>query len=214
MPLSTPASTPAPAWQSRGTRRRLLVAGLSALMAVVAVAPWAAAASGTVTPADESVPARRSSAERLALRLLNCTRTGGWVKPDGTCKGRDSGRYSARMPALRLRDGISDRVAFPWSAELVRARVCAHNIDGLPEVGHRFAQAGFSYPSFGENIGCAWGGMSVREVVIRTHVAMQAEKSDGGGHWRNMKNRGYRSVGIGVASLDGWTTVVYDFYGR
>ena len=29
-----------------------------------------------------------------------------------------------------------------------------------------------------------------------------------------MKKRGFESVGIGVASLDGWTTIVYDFYGR
>jgi hypothetical protein len=200
--------------QSRTARHRLLLAGVSALMAVVVVVPMAATASGAVTAADEAGPTRRDSAERLALRLLNCTRTGGWVKPDGTCKGRDSGRYSAKMPALRLHDGISDRVAFPWSAELVQARVCAHNIDGLPEVGHRFAQAGFSYQYFGENIGCAWGGMSVRDMVVRSHVAMQAEKRTGGGHWRNMKNRGYRSVGIGVATLDGWATIVYDFYGR
>jgi hypothetical protein len=190
------------------------VAGLSAFMAVAAAAPTAAVASADVIPADGPVATRRDSAERLALRLLNCTRTGGWVKPDGTCKGRDSGRYSARMPALRHHDGISDRVAFPWSAELVQARVCAHNIDGLPEVGRRFAQAGFSYQYFGENIGCAWGGMSVRDMVVRSHLAMQAEKSTGGGHWRNMKNRGYRSVGIGVASLNGWMTVVVDFYGR
>lgn len=204
--MSTPAS-----W-ARTARQRLLVAGLSTLVATTLAAPMAAA-NGAQTAA-ESGATRRGAAERLALRLLNCTRTGGWVRPDGTCKGRNSGRHSARLPALRLHEGISDRVAFPWSAQLVQSRVCAHNIDGLPEVGRRFAQAGFGYQYFGENIGCAWGGMSVRAVVIRSHLAMQAEKSSRGGHWLNMKNRGYRSVGVGVASLDGWTTVVFDFYGR
>jgi uncharacterized protein YkwD len=171
------------------------------------------AASGEVTPAAESSPTRRTSAERLALDLLNCTRTGGWVRANGTCKGRGTGRYSARMPALRRNAGISNRVAYPWAAQLVLARVCAHNIDGLPEVGSRFAQAGYGHPYLGENIGCAWGGTSVRDMIIRSHLAMQAEKRSGGGHWRNIKNRGYRSVGIGVASLNGWTTVVFDFYG-
>ena len=45
-------------------------------------------------------------------------------------------------------------------------------------------------------------------------LAMQAEKSVNGGHWANMKNAGYKSVGIGVATRGGRTTVVYDFYGK
>ena len=105
-------------------------------------------------------------------------------------------------------------MASPWSAELVRARTCAHAIDGLPEMARRFSLAGFRYRYYGENIGCGWSGTTVRQMVIRSHLAMQAEKRTGGGHWRNMKNRGFKSVGIGVTSLDGWTTVVYDFYGR
>jgi hypothetical protein len=32
--------------------------------------------------------------ELYYLRLVNCTRTGGWVLSDGTCKGYGSGRYS------------------------------------------------------------------------------------------------------------------------
>lgn len=208
--MPTPAARPAPS-----TRRRLLIAGLVASMAMAVAAPiTAVAGTDDGSPGEGTAPLRHGSAERLALRLLNCTRTGGWVRADGTCRGRGSGKHSRRMPPLRRHAGISSRVAFPWSAELVRAQVCAHNIDGLPEVGRRFAQAGFQHAYFGENIGCAWGGMSVRDMVIRTHVSMQAEKRDSGGHWRNMKNRGYRSVGIGVASLDGWTTIVYDFYGR
>ncbi len=43
---------------------------------------------------------------------------------------------------------------------------------------------------------------------------MQAEQPSGGGHWQNMKNAGYKSVGIGVATGNGTTMVVYDFYGK
>ena len=42
----------------------------------------------------------------------------------------------------------------------------------------------------------------------------KAEKADKGGHWKNIKNVGYKSVGIGVATRDGRTVVVYDFYGK
>jgi hypothetical protein len=187
-------------------RRACLVLGVSVLT-MLTLAPATRAA-------DPAAPQRHGSAERLGLRLLNCTRTGGWVRADGTCKGRGSGKHSSRMPALRLHGGISDRVAYRWSAELVRARTCAHDLDGHPGVARRFTLAGFRYPSYGENIGCGWSGTTVRQMVIRSHLAMQAEKRSGGGHWRNMKNRGFKSVGIGVASLDGWTTIVYDFYGR
>jgi len=43
---------------------------------------------------------------------------------------------------------------------------------------------------------------------------MQAEKSYNGGHWKNMKNGAFKSVGIGVATSGSTTMVVYDFYGR
>ena len=195
---------PISAVPTRSTRRWLLAAGLTVVLSVLT----------GVRAAAEDAPSRHGTAERLGLRLLNCTRTGGWVQPDGSCKGRGSGTYSKRLPALRLHEGISDHVAFPWSDEMVRAQACAHSIDGLPDLAGRFSTAGFPYPFLGENIGCARGGMSVRDMVIRTHISMQAEKRERGGHWRNMKNPGFKSVGIGVASLAGYSAITYDFYGR
>ena len=50
--------------------------------------------------------------------------------------------------------------------------------------------------------------------MLATHRGMQAEKSYGGGHWKNMKNKRFKSVGIGVAKKNGRIMVVYDFYGK
>ena len=43
---------------------------------------------------------------------------------------------------------------------------------------------------------------------------MQAEKRYRGGHWKNIKNRDFKSVGIGVATGEGRVMVVWDFYGQ
>jgi hypothetical protein len=189
---------------------------LRRLLLATAVAALVAIGSGVPTMAEEPTQPtaqRHGAAERLALRLLNCTRTGGWVRADGTCRDGGSGKHSARRPALRLRAGLSDSVAYGWASQLATVQVCAHSLEGQPDLALRFSSAGFRDPYIGENIGCAWGGTSARDMVIRTHRSMQAEKRTRGGHWLNIKNRGYRSVGIGVASLDGWSAVVYDFYG-
>jgi hypothetical protein len=205
----SPSSTMSPSGPGRRLLRRSLpTLALTTLMALASALPVVAQ-----EPAGP-LPQRHGAAERLALRLLNCTRTGGWVRRDGTCRDRGSGKHSARRPALRLRSGLSDSVAFGWAAQLATVRVCAHSLDGQPDLALRFSSAGYRDPYIGENIGCAWGGTSARDMVVRTHLSMQAEKRTRGGHWLNIKNRGYRSVGIGVASLDGWSAVVYDFYGR
>jgi hypothetical protein len=196
---------------------------LSALLAVIAGSVGTGPTTIAAAPAEgegirvaqetEALPQRDLEAELLGLRLLNCTRTGGWVRVDGTCKGRATGTYSPFMRPLRLHDGISSLVAFGWASELVKAKVCGHAIPGQPDLQVRLASAGFLDASFGENVGCWWSDMPPRDVVIAVHRLMQAEKAYDGGHWRNIKNPGYRSVGIGVATAAGRTTVVFDFYG-
>jgi hypothetical protein len=206
MSPSSPLSPPGPG--RRLLRRSLVTLALTTLVALGSALPAAAA------EAEGPTVHRHRAVERLALRLLNCTRTGGRVRADGTCRARGSGKFSAYRRPLRLREGLSDGVAFGWAERLVTARVCAHSLEGQPDLALRFSSAGFRDPYIGENIGCAWGGTSARNMAIRTHLSMQAEKSSRGGHWLNIKNAGYKSVGIGVASLDGWSVVVYDFYGR
>ena len=167
-----------------------------------------------VAPADAGTAVSRGkTAERYALSLLNCTRTGGWVNANGSCIGRGSGEYSAYRKPLRLHRGVSKRVAWPWAHTLASKRVCAHSLPGAPDLGRRLSRAGFRYGYFGENLGCG-GGIGVKGLVLATHRMMQAEQRTDGGHWRNIKNRGYKSVGIGVAVRDGTVMVVYDFYGK
>lgn len=167
----------------------------------------------TLGPAVAAAPTRHVRTEKLALRLLNCTRTGGWVLADGRCIDRGSGIHSEHRKPLKRHQGISRRVAWKWARALVKADVCGHVLPGRPSLGERLSSRGFKHGTYGENVGCAWG-MTPRQMVIATHVDMQAEMSTNGGHWRNMKASGYKSVGIGVARWKGMTAVVYDFYGR
>lgn len=180
-----------------------LVLGL--LLGVAVVAPTAAASDG---------PVRVGGAEKYAHKLLNCTRSGGWVTAAGRCKARGSGKFSPKRAPLKRSQGISNKVAWPWARSLTAAQACAHVLPGEPELSGRLALKGFTYGLHGENVGCGWGGGAPKQVVLSTHRAMQAEKSNGGGHWRNMKYARYKSVGIGVANHNGRTTVVYDFYGK
>jgi hypothetical protein len=165
-------------------------------------------------PAAAGSAQRHLAAEELGLSLLNCTRTGGWVRADGSCKGGGTGTFSALLPELARNDAVSKKVAFRWASEIIAADVCDHELPGRPILDDRFSTAGFRFSYVGENVGCGWGSASPEQVVIATHRSMQAEKSTGGWHWRNMKNRGFVGVGVGVATLDGRTTIVYDFYGR
>ncbi len=173
------------------------------LLGLVAVGPTAAA---SIT--------RDQGAEVYALQLLNCTRTGGYVRANGTCAGRGSGKYSAQRKPLRLHKNISLKVAWPWARALVEHGTCAHELPGKPQLAQRMRSKSFRYWTYGENIGCSWGSTDARAVVLATHRAMQAEKHDSGGHWQNIKNPRYKSVGISVAKGKGRIMVVWDFYGK
>jgi hypothetical protein len=189
----------------RPARIASLALTLAVTLALSAIGPAAA---------TEPTMARVWSAEKYALNLLNCTRSGGWVDTDGTCLDRGSGKHSAFRQPLPRHRGISKKVAWPWARALVNHDVCGHAIAGKPQLGRRLANRGFRYGYYGENVGCGWGHGDAKAVVLATHLAMQAEKSVNGGHWQNMKNAGYKSVGVGVATRDGVTMVVFDFYGR
>ena len=168
-----------------------------------------------VVPATAgSTPVRAHKAEQYALSLLNCTRTGGKVKADGTCVGRGSGKYSAYRKPLRLHKGISNKVAWPWAKALALKNFCGHTIAGKPSLATRLRNNGFKYPAYGENVGCGKTSSSPKSVVLMTHRMMQAEQKYKGGHWKNMKNSQFKSVGIGVARVGMRMRVVYEFYGK
>ncbi len=181
-----------------------LATALALTLTLVAIAP--AAAGPTVT--------RVIAAEKYALSLLNCTRTGGWVTKSGACVGRGTGHFSAFRKPLRLHKNISTKVAWPWARTMVQYDVCDHAMPSKPVLSVRLRSAGFRYHTYGENVGCGWGYSQAKDLVLASHRAMQAEKASKGGHWKNMKNPLYKSVGIGVATGQSRTMIVYDFYGK
>jgi hypothetical protein len=186
------------------TSSRCLAIGAPVLAALLVIV-------GTPGPVGAAEAERVPTAERLALRLLNCTRTGGWVRADGSCRGRGSGRHSVKRKALERHRPLGTAVAWPWAARLAGEGACAHELPGAGAWWERFTSAGYTARPIAENIGCATG-MSPRDMVVATHRGMQAERSYDGGHWRNMKMKGIRGVGIAVSVAGDRTRVVYDFY--
>ena len=184
-------------------RLAALAAALALALTFSAIAPAVAEAGGAT---------RVESAEWYALKLLNCTRTGGWVTSTGKCLGKFSGTYSAKRKPLRMHKRLSNKVAYPWARTITIAGQCAHELAGEPGLVQRFRRKGFTAYPIGENIGCGSG--TAKAAVLHAHRMMQAEKRYDGGHWKNIKNRRFKSVGIGVATDGARTMVVYDFYGR
>jgi hypothetical protein len=156
-------------------------------------------------PAAASTPPYYA-VETYYLKLVNCTRTGGWVLSDGTCKGYGSGRYSAYVPPLKLSPGLSS-VARAWAKRLLLANACTH---GDPSA--RLRAAGYTSGTWGENIGCGNGISNAHNSVLQSHLRYQAEKSTGGGHWKNIKNARFKYIGIGVWKGSGRVRLVTDFY--
>jgi uncharacterized protein YkwD len=161
-----------------------------------------------VTPQISAPPAYWGPEELGYVDLINCTRTGGWVQTDGTCKGRGSGRYSAYVPPLAFNSRMSAVVARPYAKKLADNNVCSHFYTSTPT--QRLHAAGYYPNNWAENIGCrtsryAW------PAVIASHLFFQSEKTTNGGHWRNIKNPAFKQVGIGVWKTSGRVRLVTDF---
>jgi hypothetical protein len=62
------------------------------------------------------------------LRLMNCTRTGGWVTSSGSC----SSPGGLSTPPIILDSGISNRVSRPYARLLASRNICSHFADGDP----------------------------------------------------------------------------------
>jgi hypothetical protein len=185
------------------------------LLASLIATPAAASAGSTVRiPTVRTVTPSLSRSwlpeELYYLHLVNCTRTGGWVLNDGTCRGYGSGRYSAYVAPLRHTAGISDRVARPYAKYLADTNQCSHFLQGNP--GDRLRRSGYNAWSWAENIGCRSGYSSVKPAILASHLFFQSEKSSGGGHWKNIKNAKLKWIGIGVWKSSGRVRLVTDFY--
>jgi uncharacterized protein YkwD len=144
------------------------------------------------------------SVETYYLRLMNCTRTGGWVTSTGACSS-PGGRNVA---PLRLDAGISSKVSRPYAKKLAVNNMCTHFSGGTP--GDRLRRAGYTSYKWGENLGCRSG--AAKSAVLGSHLYFQSEKSYLGGHYVNLMNALYDRVGIGVWVSGGRVRLVIDFY--
>lgn len=199
-----------------------MIVGLALTVSAIgalAVAPSANASTTTIRLSpDSATPLTTTtvdkpwySVERYAWGLINCTRTGGWVLADGTCRGYGSGRYSKYVTPLTYSYGLSDKVSRPYAKLLAVKGLCSHYANGDP--GYRLRRAGYYRYTWGENIGCRDGYSSAKAAVLASHRAMQAEKSTNGGHWKNIKNYRFKTVGVGIWRYGTRTRLVTDFYG-
>src|SRR6202008_3550967 len=85
--------------------------------------------------------------ETYYLKLMNCTRTGGWVTSTGSCSS-PGGRNVA---ALRLGSRLSTKVSRPYAKKLAVNNMCTHFSGGNP--GNRLIAAGYTSYIWAENLG-------------------------------------------------------------
>lgn len=157
-----------------------------------------------------ALDARWPEAEAFAMTLIACNRAGGWVLEDGTCDPVDVERRVPRRVALRLGPKIASLVARPHARRLANAGMLSHDLGG--SIQQRFTRAGLGDGRVGENIGYAGGRADVRAGVLRVHLLFQAEWSSNGWHWRNLMDKRFTRVGVGVWVKDGRTYLVHDFH--
>jgi hypothetical protein len=143
--------------------------------------------------------------ETYYLKLMNCTRTGGWVTSSGSC----SSPGGLSTAPLILDAGISDKVSRPYAKLLATGGACDHFINGTPT--DRLHRAGYSGWA-AENLGCRSAPTGFASV-LGTHLYYQTEKPCGGYcHYANLMNPAYKKAGIGVWIAHGRVRLVVDFY--
>jgi hypothetical protein len=172
----------------------------------------------TAVPVAAANPWRARAAEDVAARLTKCIRAGGHVTKAGKCRGWGKGIYAKKMPDIKRSDRISNKVAAPWakkSSTFYGTSRCwiGHSKDGST-VDKRFAAVSLNHIANGENMGCGFYGTG-KETVIRVVRMWQAEKSYNGWHWRQIRDRDFKSFGVGVARYGPRKTqIVINFYGK
>jgi uncharacterized protein YkwD len=163
------------------------------------------AATATAIPTGGSVGGGTWAAvESYYLKLMNCTRTGGWVTSAGACSS-PGGRNVA---PLWIDQGISSAVSRPYARLLATRAACNHFIGGTP--GDRLRRAGYTSYIWAENLGCRSG--DPYKAVLGSHLFFQAERPYSGGHYVNLMNAKYDRVGLGVWVAGGRVRLVVDFY--
>jgi hypothetical protein len=141
--------------------------------------------------------------ELYYLKLMNCTRGGGWVTSAGDC----SSPGGSGIAPLILSPGISDRVSRPYAKLLTANGICSHFVGGNP--GDRLRAEGYG-GDYRENLGCLGGNPYAS--ALSTHLFFQSEKPCGGYcHYANIMAKTMKYVGIGLWIADGRLRLVIDF---
>jgi hypothetical protein len=129
-----------------------------------------------------------------------------------------AGKYSKVAPALKRSDRISNQVSWPWAKKSVQfygTGTCwiGHAKSGST-VDKRFASAALKHIANGENMGCGMYGGAQKSTLAVVRM-WQAEKAWGGPHWKQIKDRDFKSAGAGVARYGKRKTqIVMNFYGK
>lgn len=183
-------------FRSAGAYRLLVATLLVVMVTALSAVPVAA------------LDSRWPKQERFALSLLNCTRTGGWVKDNGICIDRGTGKHSEYRKPLSLKTLLADDIARPQARRVAKAGYLSHTIGG--SIATRFASAGIHCCAMGESIGHWRSG--VKAAVIQVTLMVQAEKGTNGWHWRNVKDTRFHFVGIGIWNKGSDVYVAFDFW--
>src|SRR6188472_3168818 len=98
-------------------------ASLQQRLTVVLAGTFFATVFGFAVAATSPAPAQAytppyAPVEFYYLKLVNCTRTGGWVLSDGSCKGYGSGHYSKYVAPIGRSSGLS-AVSRSWAKRQV-----------------------------------------------------------------------------------------------
>jgi hypothetical protein len=155
-----------------------------------------------------SASAPYHASEVYYMRLMNCTRTGGWVTPGGACSTETHHTMPAQS-ALLLDANISNKVSRPYAKFMADNRVFIH--EGYHDPPWRLCHwGGDCGPSWGENI--AWpssagqGGMIAVELFYQSESPCQCE------HYYNIMASYFHRAGVGVWVSGGAVRVSIDFY--
>lgn len=170
--------------------------------------PWTGGAASSRSPWHAS--------ELYYLRLMNCTRTGGWVISSGRCSSA-SHHVMPAQDALKLDKGISDLVARPYAKYMADHKLLDHYLNGT-NPHYRLSAQGWDGRSWGENIGSpsssGQGGMVQLNTFYQDEYKCR-QKSCEFGHYFNIMAPYFDRAGIGVwvGAKTHATRVVIDFYG-
>ncbi len=172
----------------------------------------------SAVPVSAAEPWRARTAEDVAARLTKCIRSGGHVTKAGKCRGWGKGIYAKRLPDIKRSQNISNQVSATWAKKSFlwygTSKCWIGHAKNGSTVDKRFAAASLKHIANGENMGCGFYGTG-KQTVIRIVRMWQAEKSYNGSHWRQIRDKDFRSFGVGVARYGKRKTqVVVNFYGK